>query len=46
MGLKEHTILLTLPNVSGNSRVGFSPGYNQGYGQHIWGMQFEEVKPW
>ena len=39
---RVHYTFTTLPNVSGNSRVGFSPGYNNGYGQHIWGMQLEE----
>ena len=44
---RVHYTFTTLPNVSGNSRVGFSPGYNNGYGQHIWGMQLEEeVNSW
>ena len=37
---RVHYTFTTLPNILTQSQV--SPGYNQGYGQHIWGMQLEE----
>ena len=39
---RVHYTFTTGSSIGATSRVGFSPGYNAGYGTHIWGMQLEE----
>ena len=42
-GFQRVSYTFTTPsNLSGQSRVGFAPGYNQNYGQIIWGTQLEK----